>query len=74
MCTPGTQNVALPTQYRFNVGPASQPIAGSMPSIVSDAGPTLQPNLVIVPIIKAIYSQNIFGFNITPEAIVLFIS
>ena len=28
---PGTHNVSLPTQYRFNVGPASQPIAGSMP-------------------------------------------
>ena len=28
---PGTQNVGLPIQYRFNVGPASQPIAGSVP-------------------------------------------
>ena len=31
---PGTHkfdNVGLHTQYRFNVGPASQPIAGSMP-------------------------------------------
>ena len=28
---PGTQNVGLPTQYRFNVGPALQPIAGSIP-------------------------------------------
>ena len=28
---PGTHNVGLPTQYRFNMGPASQPIAGSMP-------------------------------------------
>ena len=27
----GTHNVSLPTQYRFNAGPASQPIAGSMP-------------------------------------------
>ena len=26
----GTQNVGLPTQYRFNVGSASHPIAGSM--------------------------------------------
>ena len=26
-----THNVGLPTQFRFNVGPASQPIAGSMP-------------------------------------------
>ena len=28
---PGTHNIGLPTQYRFNVVPASQPIAGSMP-------------------------------------------
>ena len=28
---PCTRNVGLPTQYQFNVGPASQPIAGSMP-------------------------------------------
>ena len=27
---PGTHNVGLPTQYRFNNGPGSQPIAGSM--------------------------------------------
>ena len=26
-----THNVGLPTQYRFNVGPASQLIAGTMP-------------------------------------------
>ena len=29
--TPGAHIVGLPTQYRFNVGRASQPIAGSMP-------------------------------------------
>ena len=28
---PGTHNVGLPTQYRFNVGPASQPIARPIP-------------------------------------------
>ena len=28
---PGTYDIGLPTQYRFIVGPASQPIAGSMP-------------------------------------------
>ena len=27
----GTHNVGLPTQYPFNVGSASQPIAGTMP-------------------------------------------
>ena len=27
---PGTHNVGLPIQWRFNIGPASQPIAGSM--------------------------------------------
>ena len=30
---PCTQDVrVVPTQFRFNVGPASQPIAGSMPT------------------------------------------
>ena len=28
---PRTKDVGLPTKFRFNVGPASQPIAGSMP-------------------------------------------
>ena len=42
---PGTHNVGLPTQYRFNVGPASQPIAGS---ILFDVCPTLKQNGVIV--------------------------
>ena len=28
---PGTEEVGLPTQFRFNVGPAFQPIGGSMP-------------------------------------------
>ena len=28
---PRTEDVGLPTQFRFNVGPASQPIAGSIP-------------------------------------------
>ena len=28
---PDTEDVGLPTKFRFNVGPAMQPIAGSMP-------------------------------------------
>ena len=28
---PSTEDVGLPTKFRLNVGPASQPIAGSMP-------------------------------------------
>ena len=28
---PGTEDVGLPTKFRFNVGPALKPIAGSMP-------------------------------------------
>ena len=28
---PRTENVCIPTKFRFNVGPALQPIAGSMP-------------------------------------------
>ena len=29
---PDTEDVGLPTKFRFNVGPVSQPIAGSMPA------------------------------------------
>ena len=46
---PGTHNVGLPTQYRFNVGSVSQPIAGSMPVDVFEAGQTLKQIWVIVP-------------------------
>ena len=35
---PHTEDVGLPTKFRFNVGPLSKPVAGSMP--VNDAGPT----------------------------------
>ena len=28
---PDAEDVVLPTKFRFNVGPALQPIAGSMP-------------------------------------------
>ena len=28
---PDTEDVGLPTKFRFNVGPAFQPFAGSMP-------------------------------------------
>ena len=28
---PDTEDVGLPTKFRFNVGPALQPTAGSMP-------------------------------------------
>ena len=38
-----THDVGLPTQFWFNLGPASQPIAGSAMGrqVVYDAGPTL---------------------------------
>ena len=39
---PRTHDVGLPTQYRFNAWPASQPIACSMPvNLLQDAGLTL---------------------------------
>ena len=38
---PRTKDVGLPTKFRFNVGPASQPIAASKPVSRLDAGPAL---------------------------------
>ena len=38
---PRTEDVGLPTKFRFNVEPASQPIAGSMPINRLRPGPTL---------------------------------
>ena len=38
---PRTHDVGLPTQIRYHVGPAAQPISDSMGQIVYDAGPTL---------------------------------
>ena len=38
---PDTEDVGLPTLFRFNVGPTLQPIAGSMPVNRLDADPTL---------------------------------
>ena len=38
---PLTEDVVLPTKFRFNVGPALQPLLVRCGSIVYDAGPTL---------------------------------
>ena len=38
---PSICDVCLPTQFWFNIGLASQPIAAVMPTIVYDAGPAL---------------------------------
>ena len=46
---PGTHNVGLPTQYRFNVGPASQPIAVSMPANHTRRWLNIEQNRVVIP-------------------------
>ena len=51
---PGTHNVDLPTQFRFNVGPASQPIAGSMPVNRIRRWPNIETELVLVLALTAI--------------------
>ena len=40
-----TEDVGLPTTFRFNVGPASQPIAGSMPVNRLPRWPNTNPSL-----------------------------
>ena len=47
---PGTHNVGLPTQYRFNTGPASQPIAGSMPVNIIRRWPNIETELGYCPV------------------------
>ena len=42
---PRTEDVGLPTKFRFNVGPASQPIAGSMPVNRLRRWPNTNPSL-----------------------------
>ena len=42
---PRTEDVGLPTKFRFNVGPASQPIAGSMPVNCLRCWPNTNPSL-----------------------------
>ena len=40
----------VPTQYRFNAGPASQPIAGSMPFIRFRCWPNIETELGDCPV------------------------
>ena len=40
-----TEDVGLPTKFRFNVGPASPPIAGSMPVNRLRRRPNTSPSL-----------------------------
>ena len=47
---PGTHNTGLPTQYRLNVGPASQPIAVSMPVIHIRCWPNIRTELGDCPV------------------------
>ena len=47
---PGTHNVGLPTQYRLNVEPASQLIAGSMPVKRIRRWPNIETELCDCPV------------------------
>ena len=47
---PGTHNVGLPTQYRFNVGHASQPIASSIPVNRIRRSPNIETELGDCPV------------------------
>ena len=50
MDVPRTHNVGLPYQYQFNVGPASQPIAGSMPVNCIRRWPNIETELGDCPV------------------------
>ena len=47
---PGTRNVGLPTQYRFNVGQVSQPIAVLMPANRIRRWPNIETELYDCPV------------------------
>ena len=78
---PGTHNEGLPTQYRINVGPASQPIAGSMlvncirrwPNIKTELGDCPVFALTAFPVnTKHLY--NIYTMSALTGALTLYLS
>ena len=59
---PDTEDVGLPTKFRFNVGPALQPIAGPMPVNPTNLSPGLLYNVC-----KHV-SFNQYCFNVDPQS------
>ena len=65
---PRTENVGLPTKFRFNVGPSLQPIAGSMPVNRLQRWPNtnLSPGLLYTLCKHVAFNQ--CRFNVDPQS------
>ena len=64
---PHTEDVGLPTKFRFNVGPASQPIAGSMPINHPRRWPNTNPSLSLLYTLRKYVAFTQCCFNVYPQ-------
>ena len=71
LCSDTRTDVGLPTKFRFNGGPASQPIAGSMPVKRLRRWPNTNPSLGLLYTLRkhVVYPQ--CCFNVDPQSLTL---
>ena len=65
---PRTEDVGLPTEFRFNVGPASQPIARSMPVNRLRRWPNANPSLGLLYTLCKHVSFTLRCFNVDSQS------
>ena len=65
---PHTEDVVLPIKLRFNVGPASQPIAGSMPVNRLRRWPNTNPSLGLLYTLRKHVALTQCCFNVDPQS------
>ena len=67
---PCAEDVGLPTKFRLNVGPASQPIAGSMPVNLLRRWPNTNPSLGLLyrPTLRKHVAFTQCCFNVDPQS------
>ena len=63
-----TEDVGLPTKFRFNVGPALQPIAGSIPDNRLRRWPNTNPSLGLLYTLRKHVAFNQCCFNVDPQS------
>ena len=65
---PRTEDVGLPTKFRFNVGPALQPVAGSMPVNRLRRWPNTNLSLGLLYTLRKHVALNQSCFNVDPQS------
>ena len=65
---PSTEDVGLPTEFRFNVGPASQPIASSMLGNCLRRWPNTNPSLGLLHTLRKDVTFTKCWFNFDPQS------